>query len=41
LISKYSQELARLEEESINNSKLPAFYIHSPRKNRTVGLTLH
>jgi hypothetical protein len=41
LISKYSQELARLEEESINNSKLPALYIHSPRKNRTVALTLH
>jgi hypothetical protein len=41
LISKYSQELARLEEESINNSKLPTFHIQSPRKNRTVALTLH
>jgi hypothetical protein len=28
LISKYSQELARLEEESINDSKLPTHYIH-------------
>lgn len=27
-ISKYSQELARAEEESINNSKLPTYYIN-------------
>lgn len=27
-ISKYSQELARPEEESINNSKLPTYYIN-------------
>lgn len=27
-ISKYSQELAKPEEESVNNSKLPTYYIN-------------
>jgi hypothetical protein len=41
LISKYSQELARLDKESINNSKLPTYYIDSSRRNRIAALILH
>lgn len=41
LISKDSQELARLGEESINNSKLPTYYIYSSQRNGIAALTLY